>query len=494
MVTKMPATDHIEKVSWRAIGRSVVGASHIKADLPNQDAIAWLPGEGIGPPLVLAVSDGHGSAKCFRSAVGSRLAVTIATQTITKLQEESSHGLDQSSIKRIAEEKLPQELVRTWREEVEKHIIAEPISSQELELLEKKAGAKACEAVKKSPILAYGATLLAVLVSESFILYMQLGDGDILIVEDTGDVNRPLPKDERLIANETTSLCSQDAWHDFRVYFQSLLEQPPALILAATDGYSNSFPDEANFQKIGPDFLEMIRINGIDNVDKKLEGWLREYSREGSGDDITLGIIKRMRQVDIDTVHDRIDKLAESSNTHVSKLNEIDSALQSLSSKVSEQKSGLEGFRARVNDLASQKTFVDKHEMLLAKYGPVQEEMTIRLQALELELPAIMQLEEENKKLADKVSKAQWVLAAAFVLAFASTVMTSVLWLQPSSANGSSQTTSNQNKATDPEARGLNERISPADNAPPQPLSSGAEANSGSRRDRRNQNRRSRQP
>jgi hypothetical protein len=41
--------------------------------------------------------------------------------------------------------------------------------------------------------------------------------------------------------------------------FQVLVETPPALILLATDGYANSFPDEAGFLKVGSDLLGMIR-------------------------------------------------------------------------------------------------------------------------------------------------------------------------------------------------------------------------------------------
>jgi hypothetical protein len=127
---------------------------------------------------------------------------------------------------------------------------------------------------------------------------LQLGDGDILVVSETGEVIRPLPGDERLFANETTSLCSHNAWCDFRVSFQPLLSRPPALILLATDGYANSFHNEVGFLKVGPDILEKIRSGGLDVVNEGLETWLSETSQLGSGDDITLGIICRMDTLD----------------------------------------------------------------------------------------------------------------------------------------------------------------------------------------------------
>lgn len=279
---------------WRIVGKSVQGASHKRASLPNQDAIDWFPQSGAGLPLILAVSDGHGSAKSFRSDEGACLAVTTATtvmQDFLKGQPDLTHH---SAIKRTAEERLPQELVRRWEKGVNAYLDKTPFSPEELNALEKKEGARARQLVETNPLLAYGATLLAVLVTESFIVYLQLGDGDILAVSEMGEVSRPLRKDERLFANETTSLCSRNAWHDFQVSFQTLSGSPPALILLATDGYANSFRDEKGFLKVGSDLLKMIRADGLDTVNENLEVWLSEASQVGSGDDITLGIICRM--------------------------------------------------------------------------------------------------------------------------------------------------------------------------------------------------------
>jgi hypothetical protein len=147
--------------------------------------------------------------------------------------------------------------------------------------------------VETKPLLAYGATLLVVLVTHAFILYVQLGDGDILTVTETGEVSRPLARDEQLFANETTSLCAANAWRDLRIGFQALVGMPPALILLSTDGYANSFRDDAGFLKVGADLLEMIRAEGLDQVNENLAGWLTEASQTGSGDDITLAVISQ---------------------------------------------------------------------------------------------------------------------------------------------------------------------------------------------------------
>jgi serine/threonine protein phosphatase PrpC len=282
-----------KKPQWRAIGQSVQGAAHVRMGLPNQDAILWYPESGEGPPLILAVSDGHGSAKCFRSHIGSRLATEAAVRLLRDLLAGQPDPTNLSAIKRTAEEHLPRELVRWWREAVEAHLKQTPLSEEELHTLEKRKDAKARQAVEDHPILAYGATILSVLVTDASILYLQLGDGDILVTLDSGEVIRPLPQDARLFANETTSLCMDEAWREVRFRFQALYGPLPALILLATDGYANSFVNETAFLKVGVDILDILRTDGLSAVAHNLTSWLEEASQAGSGDDITLGIICR---------------------------------------------------------------------------------------------------------------------------------------------------------------------------------------------------------
>jgi serine/threonine protein phosphatase PrpC len=281
------------RTQWRAIGQSVRGAAHLRTGLPNQDAIRWLPASGIGPPLILAISDGHGSAKYFRSHVGSEQAVETVAWVIQDLLDGQPDPTNLSAIKRTAEDRLPREVVRRWKESVAEHLKQSPLTPDELGALEQRDGAAARQAILDNPTLAYGATVLAVLVAETFILYLQLGDGDILIIAEDGGVTRPLERDTRLFANQTTSLCSTDAWRDVQVRFQALVDPPPAVILLATDGYANSFVNEAAFLQVGTDIWDLIRTEGLAAVQGDLATWLNEASQAGSGDDITLGILCR---------------------------------------------------------------------------------------------------------------------------------------------------------------------------------------------------------
>jgi hypothetical protein len=161
---------------WRVIGQSVRGASHVRVELPNQDAICWQPESESAPPLILAVSDGHGSAKCFRSHAGSSLAVNTAIEVLQEFMARLSELPGPSAVKRWAKENLPREIVHRWRDAVADAISAASFTSAEMDQLEtQKSVGRRREAVL-NPIIAYGATLLTVLVTETFILYLRYLD------------------------------------------------------------------------------------------------------------------------------------------------------------------------------------------------------------------------------------------------------------------------------------------------------------------------------
>jgi len=273
-------------MQWKITGATVRGTSHIRKDLPNQDSILCHPDSGHGLPVILAISDGHGSSKSFRSDKGSCFAVQAAVETISEFLINLHAEIGNfTHIRQIAEEQLPKEIVRRWKTKVKDDLTAAPFSENESAIIDGRG----------NDDFAYGATLLTIAITESFIVYLQLGDGDILTLWDNGQVEQPIPKDDRLFANETTSLCGKESWRDFRCCFQPIFDISPKLILAATDGYANSFRDEESFLKVAPDIFGLIESEGIDFVETNLKDWLNDASESGSGDDVTVGIITELR-------------------------------------------------------------------------------------------------------------------------------------------------------------------------------------------------------
>jgi serine/threonine protein phosphatase PrpC len=315
-------TEETQTRSWQCFAASVVGASHQRKNppIPNQDAYRVKPDrtDGIAQShWVLMVADGHGSHKSFRSADGSRLAVDTAAdylwecfcQTTTGPEGQSVEALSYEAIYDFCQTQLPERLVRGWTEAVKAHLEQHPFTEEQVQLLPTEAEVKGASSSPQSKRLdgnqlrdnyAYGTTLLGVVITDRFILYLQLGDGDIVCVDSTGKAHRPFPKDPTLIANETTSLCLANAWSHFRVKLTPIYGNPPALIFVSTDGYSNSCPTDEDYLETVTDHLrwlqEQMSFGGSqreisDRIEQDLRESLSDVSERGSGDDITVGIL-----------------------------------------------------------------------------------------------------------------------------------------------------------------------------------------------------------
>lgn len=277
--------------NWRVVGSSVRGAVHERAARPNQDAIAWRQATGPGDVTALAVADGHGASRYMRSHRGAKLAVTLATEMLGDFGREHPGPRRLAAIADLAIEQVPRTLVRAWQAAVRDDLAEHPFSASEQAAW---AALKTERTAENDPVRAYGATVLATLITPHYFFLLQLGDGDILVVDAAGLVGRPpLPRDPRLIANQTTSLCSPAAWRDIRTYFQPLTTRPPTLIMLATDGYANSFADEEGFVSTAGDFLAAIHSQGLRRTRNQLPRWLHATSLQGSGDDITVCLAYR---------------------------------------------------------------------------------------------------------------------------------------------------------------------------------------------------------
>lgn len=278
---------------WQTFSCSVRGATHIRNGIPNQD-YSWPQQLEQSSVAFLAVADGHGSARSFRSHRGAQIAVKAVLDQFDQFRNHRDHSQNLSFINRWAEMELPKGLVRSWRDAVCLDYQLQEFTEEEMEYVRTRETQHKIEQLLKNPQIAYGSTVLAALITDQFALYVQLGDGDILTVSMDGGVTRPIPYDDRLIANETTSLCLNDAEREVNVIFQPFHEgisAAPELVLLSTDGYANSFRDEDEFRKVGSDFLQILREDGAPSVaSDQLPDWLNNASISGSGDDISVAV------------------------------------------------------------------------------------------------------------------------------------------------------------------------------------------------------------
>jgi serine/threonine protein phosphatase PrpC len=258
---------------YQAIGKSVLGATHKLNNKPCQDAFFVQEGRagGVGYVIVCA-ADGHGSARCPYSDEGSEAAVVVAAELLASILDNN----DKAFVNLDAHKEiwLPKQLEEHWKTQVraihnEKNRDAETPFAYEL----------------------YGTTLLALVLTQDFAFALQIGDGDILAVTPDTPPSRLIPSVEAA-GNETESLCMENSWQYVRTRIFPVQSEIPYMFWLSTDGYVNSFTEDAGFLQAGTDIFNLWNEHGKDYVESQLPDWLARSSQKGSGDDITVVMVR----------------------------------------------------------------------------------------------------------------------------------------------------------------------------------------------------------
>ncbi len=254
---------------------SVRGASHEAAGEPCQDSARTHITDNLA---IAALSDGHGSEKHFRSNAGSEIATRIAIRSIMEFSERNG-GLDrifrenpQNAARRIAAN-----IICGWNEEVAAHLAFTPFNERELALKQKYSDIPV-ESI-------YGATLILAAATGRGLFGLQIGDGTF-VARQKGKALFPMPEDERLVGNLTTSLCDSDAISSFRWFYQP---DSFSYVMLSSDGLINSFRSREDFLSFSDRIFSAISAKKT----SELEQHLAERSKSGSRDDISVAVLKK---------------------------------------------------------------------------------------------------------------------------------------------------------------------------------------------------------
>lgn len=262
--------------AFRVFTAVVRGAAHERIGLPLQDAAGYDDADG---RLAVAVADGHGSRRHFRSGRGSELAV----QAGIRLADWPGLAAGQATglLSAVRSELVP-ELAGRWRRAVGKDLAEYPLTDAERQAI----------LPGEDVTVPYGSTLLLALATWPWLVLCQIGDGDIIAVDRAGSAVAPVPGDPLLDGRFTTSLCQPDAAGAFRVAVVDLNRSPLAALLLATDGFGNAQTAEPWQPAFGADLLRLAREHGPDWVGEQLPAWVaRCASAEGSGDDAAAAVV-----------------------------------------------------------------------------------------------------------------------------------------------------------------------------------------------------------
>ncbi len=324
--------------------KTVRGYMHVMRDIICQDCSASFA-EDDDLFHIAVVADGHGSSVCMRSNIGSEMVTEIAKEELenfasyilynrkreiakkeleelnsflqnqksdsyffrmfgaeevsfeeslaaiemTKENGEGYDGLSFPEDKEVLIKKLTDSIVFRWNKAVNEHFAVNPFTEQEFEL----AGEYAEQYRRKMEIEhAYGTTLIASLRVKDFLILIQQGDGRCDVFYGDGEVDQPIPWDENCHENVTTSMCDFDAEKRIRSCVLDLRKRKIVACYLGTDGVEDSYRNMEGTHAFYQNLSCYIVENGTEEFEKYLEELLPEFSKRGSGDDISVaGII-----------------------------------------------------------------------------------------------------------------------------------------------------------------------------------------------------------
>lgn len=262
-------------------GESVKGASHVRNGVICQDSYKVV--ELSNDITIISAADGHGSEACPYSKTGSVIATNVFCSVMEELICNFESDLDAmpTYLNREGEIKIAQTIDAEWKRRVWK---VHTNNKRE------KAVDESGSIDKNSVYRQYGTTLIGMLITPKFIFAFQLGDGDILYVDDT-EVT-PVIEGYKILGTETYSLSKQAAWKSAisMVRIKDINAEKPYFYMLSTDGFANSFKSQEEFYKTCRDYYDIMETHGFETLSNNMKDWLVETSELGCGDDITVVI------------------------------------------------------------------------------------------------------------------------------------------------------------------------------------------------------------
>lgn len=272
-------------VSWRAVGVSVAGASHLRLGLPCQDA----QGFAVHPSgaLLVALADGAGSAE--RSELGAQAAVEAA---LAAMRAALDVGLPSGC---EGWETLLREVFAAARAEVLR------LAGEDAAL----DGADGDEAEAPFNPRAYACTLTCAIAAGDWLAVGQVGDGAVVAVDQEDGLFAVTRPQRGEYANETHFLVQEDALDRLAV---EVVEQPARGLAVMSDGlirlalklpsqephgpffqplfrFAESIQDPAEASAQLAAFLDSERVNARTDDDKSLV--LAVRVRDSAGEEAT---------------------------------------------------------------------------------------------------------------------------------------------------------------------------------------------------------------
>ena len=248
---------------------SVIGAAHRRRGQPCQDASLSVSLQSRqGRLQLMAVADGHGSARYTLSHRGSALACQVAQQAVEAALAHTPLADCQGWLQ-LLEQELGASIQHRWLQAIEADWHQHSQNCTEA----------------FSP-LSYGTTLGLALLAPQWWGCTGIGDWDLVGVTHQGTAELLSEELEYSGSEATGSLCQPPKQQQWQQRARLELGSPLRALVLSTDGVRKSCATDADYLRL---------CAGVVDLEKRdeLEAGLARITEEGSGDDVSLAIALR---------------------------------------------------------------------------------------------------------------------------------------------------------------------------------------------------------
>lgn len=248
-------------MDYKVLKGSAIGYKNIIKNNGSQDSLKYKLSKDY---IICSVADGHSSDFFEYSHIGSKLACEISIDVI-----ENEVDKNKDDILIMLNNKIIQKSIyNKWMDAVKDDYYKTHPKAYKIEYLK------------------YSTTLVTVAVTKQYILYLKIGDGEI-IVNDNKSFFKAVPTKSNNIVD---SLGREDAFENILFYVEDINDRKIDNIILFTDGYGNCFESEINLynsliktvNKYNSNIFYRLRLL------KEYNSYLTKLSELNSKDDISI--------------------------------------------------------------------------------------------------------------------------------------------------------------------------------------------------------------
>lgn len=236
----------------------VTGYKNILKNNKSQDFLDY---KKVEDAVICSVADGHSTNFFEYSDKGAEFACKVSINVLQNYIKTNKQEVE----KALQEGIIQKEIYTQWMNMVNTHY--------------KNSKPK----VFKTEYLKYSTTLISTLITESFIVYLKIGDGKIIL-------NKDNKIEEILDIKEKAIVDSLGRYNSFNNIYYRIDNNYNNNVILCTDGYSNSFKDEIellnSLEKTINKYNKSVFSRMI--LNKEYKRYLSKLSKNTSLDDISI--------------------------------------------------------------------------------------------------------------------------------------------------------------------------------------------------------------